>query len=85
VFVGVEKTKERRFFAITVDNRNAETLNDLIIKYVLPGSIVVTDGCKGFLIFKINAQFEHHVGNHSIFFKTQKESILIIFKERGVV
>jgi hypothetical protein len=52
-----------------VDNRNSETLNDLSIKYVLPGSIVVTDGWKGYSPFKRIAQFEHHLVNHSIYFK----------------
>jgi hypothetical protein len=65
VFGEGEKTK-KGFFAITVDNRNAETLYKFIIKYALPGSIVVTDGWKGNSLFKRNAQFAHHFVNHTI-------------------
>lgn len=52
VFGGVEKTPQRKFFAVCVDRRDSETLNELILRYVLPGSIVITDGWKGYNLFK---------------------------------
>lgn len=72
VFGGVEKTKERKFFAVVVETRDAQTLNDLIIKHVLPGSIVITDGWKGYNMFKKNTDFIHHLVNHSISFKNSE-------------
>ncbi|KCZ75276.1 hypothetical protein H311_03749, partial [Anncaliia algerae PRA109] len=42
LFGGVEETVERKFFAISVPNRNSKTLTRLILKHVLPGSIIVT-------------------------------------------
>ncbi|KCZ73858.1 hypothetical protein H311_05182, partial [Anncaliia algerae PRA109] len=42
LFVGIEETVERKFFAISVPNRNSETLTRYILKNVLPGSIIVT-------------------------------------------
>ncbi|KCZ78787.1 hypothetical protein H311_00176, partial [Anncaliia algerae PRA109] len=51
-----------------VNKRDSATLNDLILKYVLPGSIVITDGWKGYTLFKENINFAHHWVNHSISF-----------------
>jgi transposase-like protein len=72
IFGGVEVTKERKFFAVIVDKRDADTLNDLILKYVHPGSIVVTDGWKGYHKFKKNESFKHHWVNHKIGFKNSE-------------
>ncbi|KCZ79536.1 hypothetical protein H312_03077 [Anncaliia algerae PRA339] len=68
VFAGVEKTELRRCFALIVEKRDAVTLNNIILQYVLPGSIVVTDGWKGYSLFKLNNLFVHHWVNHSITF-----------------
>lgn len=48
VVVGVERTVERRVFVVAVENRNAETLNEIIRSHVSAGSIVHTDGWKGY-------------------------------------
>jgi transposase-like protein len=66
VFGGVETTEERKMFAIVVENRNNDTLKALILKYVRPGSIVVTDGWKGYSEFKRNDLFSHSMVNHSV-------------------
>lgn len=71
VFGGVDNTKERNIFAVIIDKRDAKTLNDIIMEYVLPGSIVVTDGWKGYSTFKRDERFEHHLVNHSISFKNE--------------
>ena len=40
---GVERTAERKLFVVEVENRNAETLNEIIEEYVIHESIVYTD------------------------------------------
>ncbi|KAG1441985.1 hypothetical protein G6F56_011251 [Rhizopus delemar] len=40
---GVERTAERQCFLVTVNDRSTETMNAIIEKYVLEGSIVHTD------------------------------------------
>lgn len=45
---GVERTPERKVFAIQVPNRNNDTLTDVIRCFVHPGSIVYTDGWAGY-------------------------------------
>lgn len=66
VFGGVERTTERRCFAVTVENRTAVTLSALIAKYVKAGSIVYTDCWKGYrpCDFK-RLRMTHHTVNHS--------------------
>lgn len=68
VFGGVEISEERKMFAVVVDKRDSVTLNELILKHVLPGSIVITDGWKGYCLFKDNSLYMHHWVNHSISF-----------------
>jgi hypothetical protein len=43
VFGGVERTHERKFFAVRVPDRTTITLTDLIIKHIAPGSIIHSD------------------------------------------
>ena len=66
VFGGVEVTEQRRLFAVVVNARDNQTLNELILQHVLPGSIVVTDGWKGYSQFKQNELFSHQSVNHSM-------------------
>ncbi|CAG8793124.1 3875_t:CDS:1, partial [Acaulospora morrowiae] len=40
---GVERTDKRKCFFKVVDQRNAETIRDIVSKHIKPGSIVVTD------------------------------------------
>lgn len=72
VFGGVELTVERKFFAVVVENRNAITLNELMLRHILPGSIVVTDGWKGYNKFKEDNNFIHKLVNHSIGFSNEE-------------
>lgn len=63
---GVERTPERRMFALKVEDRTATTLNDIIEAYVEPGSIVFTDGWAGYRHEDLDAlQIAHGVVNHS--------------------
>uniref|UniRef100_A0A0G4IFX7 ISXO2-like transposase domain-containing protein n=1 Tax=Chromera velia CCMP2878 TaxID=1169474 RepID=A0A0G4IFX7_9ALVE len=45
---GVERTKERRFFAVPVSDRNETTMREIIKKYVHPESILYTDMWKAY-------------------------------------
>ncbi|CEF61530.1 Transposase, ISXO2-like domain-containing protein [Strongyloides ratti] len=45
---GVERTEERRVFAVPVEKRDSETLLDVIKKHVAPGSIIHTDLWRGY-------------------------------------
>lgn len=69
---GVERTAERKCFLVTVQNRNKETLNAIITKFVKPGSIVRTDGWGGYVdIPRLhNGSLIHEVVNHSEEFVT---------------
>ncbi|KCZ76582.1 hypothetical protein H311_02417, partial [Anncaliia algerae PRA109] len=69
VVAGVERTQEKKMFAINVENRNEETLQNVIERYVLPGSIICTDGWKAYKNACLNNNFEHQIVNPSKFFK----------------
>lgn len=73
VFGGVERTKERRMFAITVPDRKAATLLPLIEHYIAPGSIIHSDCWKAYNGIEgmqdANGQsydYTHHTVNHSL-------------------
>ena len=66
---GVEKTPERRVFLAVVQNRNRETLVDLLSRHVSAGSIVRTDLWKGYAGIDNRLDIEHQTVNHSLFFK----------------
>ena len=68
VFCAVEKTTERKVFLKILENRTSETLASLILEHIRPGSIVNTDGWRGYLDISAH-NYEHLVVNHSIEFK----------------
>ncbi|KCZ77517.1 hypothetical protein H311_01468, partial [Anncaliia algerae PRA109] len=68
VDAGVERT-QKKMFAINEENRNEETLQNVIERYVLPGSIICTDDWKAYKNACLNNNFEHQIVNHSKFFK----------------
>ncbi|KCZ75002.1 hypothetical protein H311_04027, partial [Anncaliia algerae PRA109] len=72
VFGGVERTPERRCFLFVVEKRDATTLNEIIKKCVLPGSIVITDGWKGYNFLRNDMNYRHYFVNHSISFITME-------------
>lgn len=66
---GVERTEQRKMFAVAVDNRNALTLRNVIEAYVNPGSIIYTDCWKGYVPESLAAiGMFHDTVNHSIGF-----------------
>ena len=69
VVVGVERTIERKVFAVVVEDRSASTLEDIISDYVAPGSIIITDGWGGYSRLSEFEEIEHLTVNHSVTFR----------------
>lgn len=67
VFGGVERTQERKMFAEVVADRSAETLKEVIMRHVKPGSIIFTDLWKGYSNLE-ELGFSRETVNHSISF-----------------
>lgn len=65
---GVERTAERKLFVVEVENRNAETLKEIIEEYVIHGSIIYTDCWRGYNFLNNNENFTHQTVNHSVAF-----------------
>lgn len=68
VFGGVERTPERKFFAMTVSDRTAETLVPLIQRHIHPGSIVHSDCWAAYNGLESQGLVPRTV-NHSRFYK----------------
>ncbi|KII64827.1 hypothetical protein RF11_03331 [Thelohanellus kitauei] len=43
VVAGIERTPEKRYFAVEVDSRDAPTICPILCEYVRPGSIIYTN------------------------------------------
>ena len=69
VVFGLERTEERRAFCVQVPCRDGETLERIISTFVAEGSIVYTDGWKGYTGIASNCNVQHYTVNHSRFFK----------------
>jgi transposase-like protein len=62
----VERTPERRVFAVPVENRSMETLMGIILEHIEPGSIIYSDCWKGYSTDELSAfDFGNEVVNHS--------------------
>lgn len=68
VVVGVERAEARRVFCVPVPDRSAETLGNIIRAHVAPGSVVHTDGWRGYSGIETTLGLEHRVVNHSVGF-----------------
>jgi transposase-like protein len=64
VIVGVERTADRRVFMIPVEDRSAESIREIIRAHVLPGSIVHTDGWRGYTGIDVACSVIHRTVNH---------------------
>lgn len=62
---GVERTEKRAMFVEVVSDRTAETLLDIIMRRVHPGSVVHTDLWKGYLGIESLLGLDHYTVNHS--------------------
>ena len=69
IVCGVERTKEKRYFAIEVNNRDAPTISNIIDKYVARGSIIYTDKWKAYLKACSQLGYVHLTENLSKKFK----------------
>lgn len=69
VVAGVERTEEKKMFAVEVENRDAETISEIIKTYVKEGSVINTDCWRAYKkACEVNG-FEHRTVNHSETFK----------------
>jgi transposase-like protein len=69
VIGGVERTPERRIFLVDVDNRNRNTLADILLKHILPDSVVHTDLWNGYADVEKSLPVTHYTVTHSKYFK----------------
>ena len=81
VVVGIERTESRRVFCIPVPDRSAETLADIIRAHVAPGSVVHTDGWRGYSGIEGTLSLEHRVVNHSLGFVDAETGVHTNFVE----
>jgi transposase-like protein len=65
---GVERTPERHLFVEVVEDRTADTLREVISRYVRPGSIVHTDCWRGYASLN-ELGIDHKTVNHKKHFK----------------
>jgi transposase-like protein len=69
VIGGVERTTERKLFAVEVENRKADTIYDVLTAHVLPGSVIHTDLWRGYNWLDASDDYVHRTVNHSRGFK----------------
>lgn len=69
VLGGVERTTQRKVFALPVPDRKAATIQWIIQEHVKPGSIIYTDGWKGYNCLNTMKEYAHYVVNHAKHFK----------------
>ena len=60
---GVDDSPEKTIFLIEVPDRSQKTLTAIILDHVLPGSLIITDGWKGYNNLKNH--YVHLTVNHS--------------------
>jgi transposase-like protein len=75
VIGGVERTIERKFFAVQVENRNSLTISQIIKEHVYEGSIIYTDCWKGYNYLDETDEYIHGKVNHSLNFKDPETGI----------
>lgn len=69
VVAGIERTPEKKCFAIEVEARDAPTMHRIISSYVRPGSIIHTDMWKAYKKPCEELGLIHFTVNHSVTFK----------------
>ena len=72
---GVERTPERKLFAVSVPDRTAETLVAVIRQHVLPGTTICTDLWRGYSRLSDINNYEHFTVNHSLHFKDPETGV----------
>jgi hypothetical protein len=74
VIGGVERNSSgdmKKMFLQVVNNRQTNSLLDVIRQFVLPNTKIITDGWKGYDGLKSVNNYSHEVVNHSIEFKNE--------------
>jgi len=66
---GVERTPERRVFLVAVENRNAETMREVLARHIKERSIIYTDMWREYSWINDSDRYQHHTVNHSIHFR----------------
>lgn len=69
VVAGIERTVEKKIFAVQVEDRKGNTIKQIIKKYVKEGSIIYTDCWKSYNFACNELDFEHKTVNHSLYYK----------------
>jgi len=64
VFGGVQRDTPNNFFSVPVPDRKADTLLDLIVKYVRQGSIIMSDCWRSYRLIDAE-KFVHLTVNHT--------------------
>jgi transposase-like protein len=72
---GVERTAERRAFLVSVQNRSAETLHEIIARHIHPGSVLHTDLWRGYCGVEEKHDLEHRTVNHFKNFKDPQTGV----------
>ncbi|KII66429.1 hypothetical protein RF11_02073 [Thelohanellus kitauei] len=70
--LGMYEATSKIGIVICIPNRKADTLKELIMRHVLGGSIIHTDGFasyKGLETLPVNPPYVHETVNHSLFFR----------------
>lgn len=73
VIGGVERTGQKKMFLQEVENRNYETILEIFKIYVLPGSIVYTDGWAPYIRVCKELNLTHKKVNHKYHFKNPED------------
>ena len=66
---GIEREGGKRIFVKSVANRNAESLKQIILEHVRPGTTIITDYWRGYDWIDQNENYIHQKVNHSRNFK----------------
>ena len=65
IFGGIERTDKKRFFAVPVMKRNAETLLPIIQAFIHPESIIMSNKWGAYNnISQLDEGYEHQTVNH---------------------
>ena len=72
---GVERTNERRFFAVVVKTRDEATIKQVLAEHVLPGSVILTDMWRAYKGAAKSLKLDHGTVNHSKHFKDPETGV----------
>ena len=76
VIAGVERRAERKMLLIAVENRDSETLNNIIMSHVKEGSIIHTDMWKGYGSITLQLVFNTKLSTTQSTTRTQQRTLI---------